>query len=64
MTLKERLRVLLACAALEFGVLIGAPMRPDEIQALMQQMNQPALAHVLRDEDDAGDDPVESDVEP
>jgi hypothetical protein len=49
--------VLLACAALEFGVLIGAPMRPDEIQDLMHQMNQPTLAHVLRSEDDAGDDP-------
>ncbi len=56
MSLKQRLRVLLACAALEFGVLTGAPMRPDEIQALMRQMNQPTLAHVLRVEDDAADD--------
>jgi hypothetical protein len=55
-SLKKKLRVLLACAALEFGVLMGAPMRPDEIQELMRQMNQPKLAHVLRHEDDAGDD--------
>jgi hypothetical protein len=55
-SLKQRLRVLLTCAALEFGVLIGAPMRPDEIRELMHQMNQPKLAHVLRNEDDAGDD--------
>lgn len=55
MSLKQRLRVLLACAALEFGVLIGAPMRPDQIQELMRQMNQPTFAHVLRSEDDAGD---------
>jgi hypothetical protein len=55
-SLKKKLRVLLACAALEFGVLMGAPMRPDEIQELMHQMNQPKLAHVLRNEDDAGDD--------
>jgi hypothetical protein len=56
-SLKERLRVVLACAALEFAVLIGAPMRPDQIQELMHQMNQPTIAHVLREDDDAGDDP-------
>ncbi len=60
MSLKQRLRVLLACAALEFGVLIGAPMRPDEIQQLMQQMNQPTLAHILPSEEDAGDDPPDA----
>jgi hypothetical protein len=58
-SLKKRLRVLLACAALEFGVLIGAPMRPDQVQELMHQMNQPKMAHVLREEEDAGDDPPE-----
>jgi hypothetical protein len=34
---------------------MGSPMRPEEIQELMHQMNQPKLAHVLRDDDDAGD---------
>ena len=56
MSLKERLRVLVACAALEVGVLMGVPMRPDEIQSLMQQMNQPVLAHVLPSDEEAGDD--------
>ena len=56
MSLRQRLRVLVACAALEVGVLMGVPMRPDEIQALMQQMNQPVLAHVLPSEDESGDD--------
>jgi hypothetical protein len=54
-SVKERLRILLACAALQFGVLSGAPMRPDEVQELMRQMNVPKLAHVLRNEDDAAD---------
>ena len=27
----------------------------EEIEELMRQMNQPKLAHVLRDEDDSGD---------
>lgn len=56
MSLRQRLRVLVACVALEVGVLMGVPMRPDEIQALMQQMNQPVLAHVLPSEDESGDD--------
>jgi hypothetical protein len=63
-SLKEQLRVVLACAALEFGVLIGAPMRPEQIQALMHQMNQPTRAHVLRSDDNAGDDPRGSELEP
>ena len=56
MSLKKRLRGLLACAALELGVVMGVPMRPEQIQELMHQMNQPTLAHVLRREDGAGDD--------
>ena len=55
--MKKRLRVLLACAGLELGVLMGVPMRPEQIAALMQQMNQPALAHVLPSEDESGGEP-------
>jgi hypothetical protein len=56
MSLASRLRVLVVCVALEMGVLGGVPMRPDEIQELMHQMNQPTLAHVLPSEDDDGGD--------
>ncbi len=55
MSLKTKLRVLLACVALEAGVLAGVPMRPEEIRDLMHQMNQPTLAHVLPSEEDSGD---------
>ena len=48
--------MMLMCAALEFGVFAGLPMRPDEIQALMNQMNQPKLAHALPADEDCGDD--------
>ena len=54
MSLKQRLRTLLVCAVLELGVLTGAPMRPDEIRELMNQINQPKVAHVLRSEDESG----------
>ena len=58
MSLASRLRVCVVCFALEMGVLSGVPMRPDEIQDLMHQMNQPKMAHVIRIENDIGDDPV------
>jgi len=60
---KKRLRAILLCAALELGVLSGVPMRPEEIRALMNQMNQPKLAHVLPSDDESGnDDPPDDSV--
>lgn len=56
-SLKKRLRVVMVCSVLQFGALIGAPMRPEEIQELMHRMNQPKLAHVLPSESDEGSDP-------
>lgn len=57
MSLKSRLRVLGVCLTLQLGVLCGVPMRPDQIQELLNQMNQPTFAHVLPTQDDDGDDP-------
>ena len=54
--LKKRLRVVVVCAILQLGVMVGAPMRPDEVEELMHHMNQPKMAHVLPTEDDDGDD--------
>jgi hypothetical protein len=62
MRVRSRLRTLLVCAMLEFAALAGVPMRPDEIQELMQTMNQPKLAHVLRDESDSGDGDIKTAV--
>jgi hypothetical protein len=58
MSWKKRVRVLFACLMLEASVLIGVPMRPDEIEELMHQMNQPKLAHVLKQEDEDADPPA------
>ena len=59
-SLVKRLRLLLLCVALELGVLSGVPMRPCEIQDLMNQMNQPRMAHALPSENDEGDDSPDS----
>ena len=56
MSLTSKLRVFLVCVALEAGVFSGVPMRPGEIQDLLQQMNQAVLAHVLPAEGEGGDD--------
>jgi hypothetical protein len=56
---KKRLRVLVVCINLLLGVMVGSPMRPDEVEELMRQMNQPKMAHVLPSEGDKGDDPPE-----
>ena len=57
MSLKDRLHVVMVCVVLQFGVLSGVPMRPDQIEELMKTMNQPKLAHVIPTEDDEGDGP-------
>jgi len=56
----NRLRVLLVCAALEFAALSGMPMRADEVQDLMRQMNGQKLAHALPANRDGGDNPRDS----
>jgi hypothetical protein len=57
MSFASRLRVVFVCAALQLGVFSGVPMRPEQIQELMHQMNQPKLAHVLPADEESGDDP-------
>ena len=47
MSIKEKIRSILLVAAIGLALLTGVPMRPDEIEELMHQMNQPKLAHVL-----------------
>lgn len=52
---KKRLRVVFACTVLEIGALCGVPMRPEQIEELMQGMNVQKLAHALPEEDEDGD---------
>jgi hypothetical protein len=57
---RKQLRTVLVCAVLEFGAMIGLPMRPEEIEALMRTMNQPKVAHTLPEESENGDASLES----
>lgn len=56
-SVKQRLRTLVCCVTLEVGTLLGVPMRPEQIQDLMQTLNQPQIAQTNPDESDNGDGP-------
>jgi hypothetical protein len=53
---RQRLRTILVCCVLEFGAVIGLPMRPGKIEELIHAMNQPQIVHTTPDEHDTGDD--------
>jgi hypothetical protein len=47
--IRKRFRTVFLCLVLEVGALTGVPMRPEEIRELMQTLNQPKVAHVLKE---------------
>ena len=59
MSLKNRLRVAMVCAMLQLGVAGGMPMRPDKVEELIHQMNQPKMAHALPGKGNEGEKLVE-----
>ena len=50
------IRDLMICLVLAANSAHGVAMRPDQVQALMDALNQPKVAHVLREEDRNSDD--------
>ena len=57
MLTKGKFRSITLCLALGLGSLIGVPMRAEELEELLHQMNQPKIANTLPDENDNGDPP-------
>ena len=62
MSFKSKLRVLTVCSILQAAVFMHCSMRPEQIEEVMQQMNQPKLARVLPSDEDDGDGPDPSKV--
>lgn len=54
--MKQKFLKLVMIWAIGLALLAGAPMRPDQIEDLLNQINQPKVAHALRDETGRGDD--------
>ena len=48
---------ILVCLALGFGSVVGMVMRPEEIEELMSNMNQPKVTTTIPDENEK-DDPI------
>jgi hypothetical protein len=55
-SMKRKLRTLLLCLPLLLGTCMGAPMRPEEIEELMQRNQQPQITYSIPDESESGDD--------
>ena len=61
MSVTRRLRTVACCAILEIGILMGVPMRPEQIQDLMRVMNVPKIARTNPEENPSGDQRGEKD---
>lgn len=55
MSLRTRLRTVVACLLLEAGVLIGVPVRVQEVEELLRSLNQPKVAQTDSEEDEVSD---------
>jgi hypothetical protein len=62
-SLKRRVRTLFCCFVLQFGTLVGVPMRPEQIQELMRTLNTPKIAHINPETHPDGDQPDPGDPE-
>jgi len=51
----RRIRNVMICVVLAAASLHNVRMRPDQIEALMEAMREPKVAHVLQEERDNGD---------
>jgi hypothetical protein len=56
-SLRSRLRTVFLLVVLEFGAMIGVPIPPEKIRALMTAINRQKLAHSLPSEQRDGDGP-------
>ena len=55
-SIKHRLRTLFLCLPLLLGAFSGMPMRPEQIEELMQCMNQQKIIVIVDDESQNSDD--------
>lgn len=56
MSLRKKLRTLLVCLPLLLGSMSGVPMRPEEVEELMQKMNEQQMVYVMPGEGENGDE--------
>ncbi|HEY3771225.1 MAG TPA: hypothetical protein VGN44_21305 [Candidatus Angelobacter sp.] len=60
MSIKKLLRTLAICLPLMVGIIGGVPMKPDEIEELMHNLNQPKITVTIPGESENGDEPIDA----
>jgi len=63
-SIKHLLRTLVVCLPLMFGALSGVPMKPEEIEELMHNLNQQKITVTIPGESENGDEPIDGRVIP
>ena len=61
-SMKHRLRTLLMCLPLLIGSVVGVPMRPEQIEELLQNTRQQKVADIIPDESENGDGTIRRDT--
>jgi hypothetical protein len=56
--MKRKLRALFLCLPLLMGSLLGAPMRPEQIEELMRAMSQQKIVRTVADDNQNDDDTI------
>jgi hypothetical protein len=59
-SIKKLLRTLAICLPLIVGILGAVPMKPEEIEDLMHNLNQPKITITIPGESENGDEPIEA----
>jgi hypothetical protein len=57
-SIKLKLRMLLLYLPLLAGSMIGVPMRPEDMDQIMEAMNQERIEYVIPDDSENGDDTI------
>ena len=55
MSIKHLLRTLIVCLPLGLGALAGVAMKPEEVEELMHNLNQPKTTVTIPDDSESGD---------
>lgn len=58
MSRNQKLRKILLCIGMEGAALLGAPMRPDEVEDLLRNAQLSKIEATVRREQEDSDDPV------
>ena len=58
MSIKGKLRLILLYLPLLAGALSGVPMRPEDMEQLMDATNREEIVHVIPEDDEVGDETI------